>query len=54
VAETAQRTVGPPRRARLNRDRVVRAALALADQGGLDPLSMRNLAQEFGVVPMAL
>jgi AcrR family transcriptional regulator len=38
----------------LNRDRVLAAAVALADAGGLESLSMRKLAQEFGVVPMAL
>ncbi|MCJ0874713.1 TetR/AcrR family transcriptional regulator [Streptomyces sp. AP-93] len=38
----------------LNRDRVLRAAVALADATGIDALSMRRLAQELGVVPMAL
>ena len=38
----------------LTRDRVLRAALALADHGGVEALSMRNLARELGVVPMAL
>jgi AcrR family transcriptional regulator len=38
----------------LTRDRVLRAAVALADQGGVEALSMRNLARELGVVPMAL
>lgn len=42
------------RKERLNRDRVLRAAVDLADRRGLDTLSMRNLAQELGVVPMAL
>src|SRR5688572_29055865 len=42
------------RRAPLNRDRVLRAAVALADRVGIDALSMRSLAQELGVVPMAL
>jgi AcrR family transcriptional regulator len=41
-------------RPRLNRDRVLRTALALADQGGFDGLSMRKLAEQLGVVPMAL
>lgn len=45
---------GTLRRAPLNRDRVLRAAVALADEIGIDALSMRNLAQELGVVPMAL
>jgi AcrR family transcriptional regulator len=38
----------------LNRDRVLRAAVALADEVGLESLSMRRLAEELGVVPMAL
>ncbi|MFJ9074623.1 TetR/AcrR family transcriptional regulator C-terminal domain-containing protein [Streptomyces sp. NPDC102278] len=42
------------RRAPLNRERVLRAAIALADEGGVESLSMRKLAQELGVVPMAL
>jgi AcrR family transcriptional regulator len=49
----AERTV-EPRRARLNRDRVLRAAVALADQAGIEAVSMRKLAEELGVVPMAL
>ena len=44
----------PPRRARLNRMQVLRAAVELADDAGLEALSMRNLAQRIGVVPMAL
>jgi AcrR family transcriptional regulator len=42
-----------PRRNRLNRDRVLRAAVALADQQ-IEVPTMRTLAQELGVVPMAL
>jgi AcrR family transcriptional regulator len=42
------------RRTTLNRDRVLHAAVALADHTGIDSLSMRNLANELGVVPMAL
>ncbi len=33
---------------------VLQAAVALADQAGLEAFSMRRLAQELGVVPMAL
>jgi len=44
----------PARKERLNRNRVLRAAVDLADRGGLAALSMRNLAAELGVVPMAL
>lgn len=43
-----------PRRTRLNRQRVLQAAVALADGAGIDDLSMRRLAQELHVVPMAL
>jgi AcrR family transcriptional regulator len=42
------------RRTPLSRDRILRAAVALADEAGIESLSMRNLAQELGVVPMAL
>jgi AcrR family transcriptional regulator len=42
------------RRAPLNRDRVLRAAVALADDAGIEALNMRHLAHELGVVPMAL
>jgi AcrR family transcriptional regulator len=38
----------------LNSARVLQAAVALADQAGLEAFSMRGLAQELGVVPMAL
>ncbi|MFE5773417.1 TetR/AcrR family transcriptional regulator [Streptomyces sp. NPDC056485] len=41
-------------RAPLSRDRVLRAAVELADATGIEALSMRRLAQELGVVPMAL
>lgn len=43
-----------PRRVRLNRGRVIDAAVALADEIGVDALSMRRLADELDVVPMAL
>lgn len=42
------------RRDRLDRDHVLRAAVGLADERGLDALSMRTLAERLGVVPMAL
>jgi AcrR family transcriptional regulator len=41
-------------RARLTRERVLQTALRLADQGGLESLSMRKLGQELGVEAMAL
>jgi AcrR family transcriptional regulator len=42
-----------PRR-RLSRERVLRAAVANADAGGLEALSMRTLAEMLDVAPMAL
>jgi AcrR family transcriptional regulator len=41
-------------RARLSRDRVLQSAVALADEIGIDALSMRRLADQLNVVPMAL
>jgi AcrR family transcriptional regulator len=38
----------------LTRERVLRTAIGLADQGGIESLSMRKLAQALDVVPMAL
>jgi AcrR family transcriptional regulator len=38
----------------LNRERILRTAVVLADHGGLEAASMRKIAQELGVVPMAL
>jgi AcrR family transcriptional regulator len=38
----------------LSSARVLQAAVALADEAGLEAFSMRALAQELGVVPMAL
>jgi TetR/AcrR family transcriptional regulator, tetracycline repressor protein len=41
-------------RARLSKRAVVDRALKLADAGGLDTLTIRKLAQDLGVTPMAL
>jgi AcrR family transcriptional regulator len=38
----------------LSKERVLHAALALADAGGIEALSMRRLAQELGVEAMSL
>jgi AcrR family transcriptional regulator len=38
----------------LSRERVLEAAIGLADEGGLDALSMRKLGQELGVEAMSL
>jgi AcrR family transcriptional regulator len=51
---TTQATSRAPRRVPLSRERVLDAAIKLADQGGLGSLSMRKLGQELGVEAMAL
>jgi AcrR family transcriptional regulator len=38
----------------LSRDRVLRAAISLADEAGIEALSMRKLGQELGVEAMSL
>ena len=43
-----------PRRVPLTRERVLGAALKLADQGGIESLSMRKLGHELGVEAMAV
>jgi AcrR family transcriptional regulator len=50
MAQSAQ----APRRVPLSRGAVLLAAVALADESGIDSVSMRRLAQVLGVVPMAL
>jgi AcrR family transcriptional regulator len=42
------------RRAGLSRERVLAAAVALADEGGVEELSMRRLAKTLGVEAMSL
>jgi AcrR family transcriptional regulator len=44
----------PGTREPLTKERILRTAVALADEEGVESLSMRRLAQELGVVPMAL
>jgi len=51
VARTDRRA---KRRAPLSRDRVLRVAIRLADEGGFESLTMRNLGQELGVQAMSL
>jgi AcrR family transcriptional regulator len=41
-------------RAPLSRERILSTAVALADLGGIEAASMRGIAQDMGVVPMAL
>jgi AcrR family transcriptional regulator len=50
------RTTGTKRTRRrpLTRERVLTAAIALADEGGIEALSMRRLARELGVEAMSL
>ena len=38
----------------LSRDRVLQAAIELADKGGAEAVTMRRLAQKLGVEPMSL
>lgn len=45
-----RRAAAPP----LSRERIMQAALRLADEGGLDSISMRKLAQALGVEAMSL
>lgn len=51
---TARTSPSSTRREPLNRERVLRAAVDLADREGIDALSMRRLGQELGVEAMSL
>ena len=51
---TTQTMKPAQRRLPLTRERVLEAALYLADQGGLEGLSMRKLGQALGVEAMAV
>ena len=44
----------PEPRIPLSRERILRAAIDLADQGGIEALSMRKLGQQLGVEAMSL
>jgi AcrR family transcriptional regulator len=44
----------PKRRAALTRERILRAAISLADRDGFESLSMRKLGQKLGVEAMSL
>jgi AcrR family transcriptional regulator len=50
----APRQTGTQRRTQLTRERVVAAAIELADRDGIEAVSMRKLAQELGVEAMSL
>ena len=55
MAEMAARKEGRTKpRAPLSKDRVLRAAVKLADKGGIESLSMRKLAQVLAVEAMSL
>jgi AcrR family transcriptional regulator len=55
MVEIARQADGAPQpRTPLSKARVLATAVALADEGGVDALSMRKIAQALGVVPMAL
>ena len=41
-------------RVRLSKDRVLRAAIQIADKAGIDSLTMRKLAQKLGIEAMTL
>jgi AcrR family transcriptional regulator len=53
VMKAYPETTTEPRRP-LTRDRVLRAAVRLADEGGFESLTMRRLGQELGVQAMSL
>ena len=50
----ARRSGTATRRPRLSRDRVLQAAVSLADREGVEALTMRRLGQELGVEAMSL
>jgi AcrR family transcriptional regulator len=52
VSTEAERGVRP--RIPLSRDRVLRAAVRVADEGGLESLTMRRVAEELGAEAMSL
>ncbi len=49
-----KKTTKPRTRPPLTRERVVKAALALVDRGGIEALSMRTVASKLGVEAMSL
>jgi AcrR family transcriptional regulator len=49
-----EEAAGAERRAPVSRERVLRSAVELADEGGLDAVSMRKLGQRLDVEAMAL
>ena len=51
---TAKKAPAADRRIKLSRDRVLEAAIALADEGGIERLTMRRLGEDLGVEAMSL
>ena len=54
TATSAASSAGNADGVALSRDAILDRALATADQEGLDAVSIRRIAQDFGVTPMAL
>ncbi|MBE1875644.1 TetR/AcrR family transcriptional regulator [Myceligenerans pegani] len=54
MTDTPKPTTAAPARQRLSRERVLAAALAIADRGGLPRLTIRSLASELGARPMSV
>ncbi len=54
MTPSTSRSRRPGSRTPLSRERVLRAAVALADEDGLDALTMRTLAKRLGVEAMSL
>ncbi|MGW0948754.1 TetR/AcrR family transcriptional regulator [Streptomyces sp. NPDC002623] len=52
--QVSERAPDPAERIPLSRERILSAAVAIADAGGVGSLTMRSLAQELGVKPMAV
>jgi AcrR family transcriptional regulator len=53
-ARMATKIVEEIQRTPLSRERILRTAVELADEGGIEAATMRGIAQELDVVPMAL
>ena len=54
MVKRRSKTRPAPRRERLSRERVLRVGLELADEGGLETLTMRRIGQALGVEAMSL
>lgn len=50
----ATKTKSPAKREPLSRERVLAAAISVADEGGIESLTMRHLAESLGVEAMSL